>query len=137
MSDNDKGIVDYRQVEGLRKQGLNDEQICSALGIDKDELAKSTARAITGGQVNDNFGPLVSFTPEQIQTVQNIVFMEAVNGDSSAARLRAASMILELHSISASDKFKAAKGLNTTQTINNIMVAVTSAQELKKATIAE
>ena len=31
----------------------------------------------------------------------------------------------------------AAKGLNTTQTINNIMVAVTSAQELKRATVAE
>ena len=137
MEVNDKGVVDYRQVEGLRNQGLNDEQICSVLGVDKDELAKSTGRAIVAGSVNDNFGPLVSFTPEQIQTVQNIVFMEAVNGDSSAARLRAASMILELHSISASDKFQAAKGLNTTQTINNIMVAVTSAQELKRATIQE
>lgn len=137
MSDNDKGIVDFRQVAGLRGQGLNDEQICSVLNIDKDELAKSTGRAIVAGNVNDNFGPLVSFTPEQIQTVSNIVFMEAVNGDSSAARLRAASMILELHSISASDKFKAAKGLNTTQTINNIMVAVTSAQELKRATVQE
>lgn len=137
MEINDKGIVDWRQTAGLRAQGLNDDQICSALGITKEQLAQSAGREIMAPQNKNDFGPLIEFSEEQLQTVKNIIMAEAINGDSSSARLRAASLILQLHSIPASDKYKAAKGLNSTSTINNIMIAVDNAQKLKQATISE
>lgn len=130
-------VINWNQVAGLREQGLNDDQICAALSITREELDQSAGRELAARKSETQFGPLMEFTQEQVNLARNQIAMEVISGDSSAARLRAASLILQLHAIPAADKYRAAKGLNAVSTVNNIMIAVDNAQKLKQATIAE
>lgn len=122
-------VVDHRQIAALRETGLNDDQICSALMIDKKELVQS---AVTEAlKSDDNFGPLMEFTPEQIAAARNMIAQIAILGESESTRLRACNLILNITSISAETKYRNAKGLDKTGTINNIMIAVGEAQAKK------
>lgn len=133
----DKVTLDTRQILGLREQGLNDKQICAVLECGEEELVKAVTAGTISGEIKSPFGAVMEFSQEQIELAKGVILGEAVSGDSSSARLRAAALILQLHSIPASDKYRAAKGLNSTQTVNNIMIAVNDAQKLKHATITQ
>ena len=118
-------LIDNRQVGALRLAGLNDQQICSALGISEEELVKSAVDAVVKSQGADtDYGPLMSFTEDQITMARNQIAALALTGDSDAVKLRACNLILNLHSVTAESRYRNAKGLDKAGVTNNIMIAV-------------
>ena len=127
-----ESLIDNRQIGALRLAGLNDAQICSALGITEEELVKSCVNDIVKSQGADtDYGPLMSFTAEQIEMARNQIATLALTGDSDAVKLRACNLILNIHSVSAESKYRNAKGLDKAGVTNNIMIAVSEAQSKK------
>lgn len=124
-----KGTINPAQILGLREQGLNDEQICTALEISREDLLKSAV--ISAVENSDNLGALMEFTPEQVKMARNMIATIAIAGETEAARLRACNLILNVTSISAETKYRNAKGLDKGSTVNNIMIAVNQAQAKK------
>lgn len=128
----DEPLIDSRQISALRLAGLNDAQICSALGISEEELVKSCVNDIISQKGSDtNYGPLMSFTAEQIEMARNQIAALALTGDSDAVKLRACNLILNVHSVAAESRYRNAKGLDRAGVTNNIMIAVSEAQNKK------
>ena len=128
----DTPTVDNRQIGALRLAGLNDQQICSALGITEEDLVKSAVNAVVSTPGPDaDYGPLMAFTPEQIDMARNQIAALALTGDSDAVKLRACNLILNLHSVTAESRYRNAKGLDKAGVTNNIMIAVSEAQNKK------
>lgn len=127
-----ESLIDNRQIGALRLAGLNDAQICSALGITEEELVKSCVNDIVKSQgAETDYGPLMSFTSDQIEMARNQIATLALTGDSDAVKLRACNLILNIHSVSAESKYRNAKGLDKAGVTNNIMIAVSEAQSKK------
>lgn len=124
--------IDSRQIGALRLAGLNDQQICSALGISESDLVKSCVNDIVNAKGSDtDYGPLMSFTAEQVEMARNQIAALTLTADSDAVKLRACNLILNLHSVTAESKYRNAKGLDKAGVTNNIMIAVSQAQEKK------
>lgn len=122
--------INYSQIAALKETGLNDEQICTALQCGPEDLiASAVDRAVTSK--DGDYGPLMEFTPDQIAAARNMIMTIAITGESDSVRLKACNMILNVTSISAESKYRNAKGLDKTGTINNIMIAVGEAQAKK------
>ena len=134
----DMPMTDNRQIGALRLAGLNDQQICSALGISEEELVKSAVDAVVKSQGADtDYGPLMSFTEDQITMARNQIAALALTGDSDAVKLRACNLILNLHSVTAESRYRNAKGLDKAGVTNNIMIAVSEAQNKKLRMVQE
>lgn len=128
----DETLIDSRQIGALRLAGLNDQQICSALGISESDLVKSCVNAIVNAKGSDtDYGPLMSFTADQVEMARNQIAALTLTADSDAVKLRACNLILNLHSVTAESKYRNAKGLDKAGVTNNIMIAVSEAQNKK------
>ena len=122
--------INYSQVAALKETGLSDEQICNALQCSAEELVESAVDRVMCSKDGD-YGPIMAFTPDQVTAARNMIMQIALMGDSDSTRLKACNMILNVTSISAESKYRNAKGLDKTGTINNIMIAVGEAQAKK------
>jgi len=128
----DEPIIDSRQIGALRLAGLNDQQICSALNISEADLVKSCVNDIVNTKGADtDYGPLMSFTADQVEMARNQIAALTLTADSDAVKLRACNLILNLHSVTAESKYRNAKGLDKAGVTNNIMIAVSEAQNKK------
>jgi len=128
----DEPIIDSRQIGALRLAGLNDQQICSALNISEADLVKSCVNDIVNTKGADtDYGPLMSFTADQVEMARNQIAALTLTADSDAVKFRACNLILNLHSVTAESKYRNAKGLDKAGVTNNIMIAVSEAQNKK------
>jgi len=128
----DEPIIDSRQIGALRLAGLNDQQICSALNISEADLVKSCVNDIVNTKGADtDYGPLMTFTADQVEMARNQIAALTLTADSDAVKLRACNLILNLHSVTAESKYRNAKGLDKAGVTNNIMIAVSEAQNKK------
>ena len=128
----DDPLIDSRQVSALRLAGLNDQQICSALNISEADLVKSCVNDIVNAKGADtDYGPLMTFTADQVEIARNQIAALTLTADSDAVKLRACNLILNLHSVTAESKYRNAKGLDKAGVTNNIMIAVSEAQNKK------
>jgi len=128
----DDPLIDSRQIGALRLAGLNDQQICSALGISEADLVKSCVNDIVSQKGSDtDYGPLMTFTADQVEMARNQIAALTLTADSDAVKLRACNLILNLHSVTAESKYRNAKGLDKAGVTNNIMIAVSEAQNKK------
>ena len=117
--------VSPAQVRALRDAGLNDDQVAAALDVSRDAISLADAKAaVASGRLED-----AMFNPAQMDMVKTVLMKELALGDSSAARLRAAALILEYGAIKHETRFKAAAGMDKAAVTNNIMIAVNSAKD--------
>lgn len=127
--------TDPDQIKALRDLGLDNDQIAASLGVPVTDIVESAVDAAVHSKSDDDLGPLMSFSPEQITLARTMIARIAATGESDHVRLRACDMILKLHSIPAEVKYRAVKGVNQQGVVNNIMIAVQEAQARKAATL--